>query len=155
EPRFGGFGTAPKFPRETLLEMLLVYLASPGQQTPAFQSEISNFKSQIFQRLRHTLDAMADGGIRDQLGGGFHRYSTDARWLVPHFEIMLYDNAMLAYVYVEAYRQTQERRFKSVADDILHFVLRDMTSVSGAFYTALDAEVDAREGEPYLWTPQE
>jgi uncharacterized protein YyaL (SSP411 family) len=131
----GGFGSAPKFPRETLLELLL-------------QSQIANRKSQIL----HSLDAMANGGIRDHLGGGFHRYSTDAKWLVPHFEIMLYDNAMLAWCYVEAFRQTNEKRYASIARGIFDFVLREMTSPQGAFYTAFDAEVDAREGEPYLWT---
>src|SRR5207249_9216955 len=101
--------------------------------------------------LTHTLDAMAAGGIHDQLGGGFHRYSTDARWLVPHFEIMLYDNAMLAWIYAEAYRQTEEMRFAKVARGILDFVLREMTSSEGGFYTAFDAEVDAMEGASYLW----
>ena len=105
--------------------------------------------------LRHTLDALADGGIRDQLGGGFHRYSTDAHWLVPHFEIMLYDNAMLAWCYVEAFRQTNEPRYAEVARGIFDFVLREMTSPHGAFYTALDAEVDSQEGLNYLWTAAE
>jgi uncharacterized protein YyaL (SSP411 family) len=105
--------------------------------------------------VRHTLDAMANGGIRDHLGGGFHRYSTDSRWLVPHFEIMLYDNAMLAWCYTEACRQTGERRYATVASDILQFVIRRMSAPSGGFYTAFDAEVDAREGEPYLWTSKE
>jgi uncharacterized protein YyaL (SSP411 family) len=148
QPRFGGFGSAPKFPRETLLELLLTYCAQP-------QSEISDSKSQVLQRLRHTLDAMANGGIRDHLGGGFHRYSTDDRWLVPHFEIMLYDNAMLGWCYVEAYRQTDEPRYARVARGIFDFVLREMTSGDGAFYTAFDAEVDAQEGLSYLWTPAE
>jgi len=105
--------------------------------------------------LRHTLDAMADGGIRDQLGGGFHRYSTDAKWLVPHFEIMLYDNAMLAWVYAEAFGQTGERRYADVARGVLDFTLREMTSPEGPFYTAFDAEVDAQEGLSYLWTADE
>ncbi|HMB96276.1 MAG TPA: thioredoxin domain-containing protein, partial [Tepidisphaeraceae bacterium] len=135
----GGFGSAPKFPRETLLELLL-------------QSQIANRKSQI---LTHSLDAMANGGIRDHLGGGFHRYSTDAKWLVPHFEIMLYDNAMLGWCYVEAFRQTGEKRYARIARGIFDFVLREMTSPAGAFYTAIDAEVDAMEGDPYLWTAAE
>ena len=140
EPRFGGFGSAPKFPRETLLEMLLV---AAGDEP------------QIAKQLRHTLDAMADGGLRDHLGGGFHRYSTDARWLVPHFEIMLYDQAMLAWVYAEASRQYGVDRYARVARGVLDFVLREMTSPEGAFYTAFDAEVDAREGLNYLWTPEQ
>jgi uncharacterized protein YyaL (SSP411 family) len=145
EPTFGGFGQAPKFPRETLLELLLVYL----------EGESSDSKSKIRRVLLHTLDAMAHGGIRDHLGGGFHRYSTDAKWLVPHFEIMLYDNAMLGRVYAEAYRQTGDARHAQVARDVFDFVLRDMTSPDGAFYTALDAEVDAMEGGSYLWTAGE
>ena len=144
DPTFGGFGGAPKFPRETLLELLLVYLRAP-ESDPRTRSKIS-------QMVRHTLDALAEGGIRDQLGGGFHRYSTDARWLVPHFEIMLYDNAMLAWCYVEAFAQTKEPRYENIARGIFDFILRNMTSPAGAFYTALDAEVDSQEGLNYLWT---
>jgi uncharacterized protein YyaL (SSP411 family) len=146
DSRHGGFGGAPKFPRETLLELLLVELS---------KSAIGNRQSTFRQQLLHSLDAMAEGGIRDQLGGGFHRYSTDAKWLVPHFEIMLYDNAMLGWVYVEAYRQTQEPRYAAIARGIFDFVLREMTSPEGAFYTAFDAEVDAQEGLSYLWTKAE
>lgn len=105
--------------------------------------------------LQHSLTAMAEGGIRDQLGGGFHRYSTDARWLVPHFEIMLYDNAMLGWVYAEASRQFGDRSYAKVARGIFDFVIREMTSPEGAFYTAFDAEVDAQEGLSYLWTAEE
>ena len=146
DARLGGFGSAPKFPRQTLLEMLLVYL----RDTPA-----GGRKDRIAGMLRRTLDAMARGGIRDQLGGGFHRYSTDAHWLVPHFEIMLYDNAMLAWVYAEMHRQFGEARDAQTARGICDFVLREMTSPDGAFYTAFDAEVDAREGKSYLWTAHE
>jgi uncharacterized protein len=109
----------------------------------------------VMGMLVRTFDAMAEGGIRDQLGGGFHRYSTDERWLVPHFEIMLYDNAMLGWVYAEAYRQMNERRYAAVARDIFDFTLREMTSPEGAFFTAFDAEVDAQEGLSYLWTAAE
>lgn len=133
----GGFGGAPKFPRQTLLELLLAW-RGPNLKL-AFR----------------TLDAMAAGGIRDQLGGGFHRYSTDARWLVPHFEIMLYDNAMLAWCYAEAHRQTGESRYAQVARGIFDFVLREMTDPAGGFYTAFDAEVDAMEGQSYLWTAEQ
>lgn len=154
EPRHGGFGSAPKFPRETLLELLLVYLANiDGIVTD--KSQIETRKSEIQKPLLHTLDAMAAGGIRDQLGGGFHRYSTDARWLVPHFEIMLYDNAMLGWVYAEAHRQTWNPQYAQVARGVFDFVLREMTSPRGAFYTAFDAEVDAQEGLSYLWTAAE
>ncbi len=146
EPTFGGFGSAPKFPRETLLELILVYLS---RRTDAKE------RDKLIKQLRHTLDAMADGGMRDHLGGGFHRYSTDASWLVPHFEIMLYDNAMLAWVYAEASRQFGHERYAQIARGICDFVLREMTSPAGGFYTAFDAEVDAKEGEPYLWTADE
>jgi hypothetical protein len=138
DPDFGGFGAAPKFPRQTLLELLL---ARPNQAR--------------MTQLTTTLDAMAAGGIHDPLGGAFHRYSTDQRWLVPHFEIMLYDNAMLAWVYAEAMRKTGEKKYAAVARGILDFVLREMTSPDGAFYTAFDAEVDAEEGRSYLWTEAE
>ena len=148
DPAHGGFGGAPKFPRETLLELLLVYLRDA-------KSGISDLKSEVRKRVLHTLDALAAGGIRDHLGGGFHRYSTDAKWLVPHFEIMLYDNAMLAWCYVEAFRQTREPRYAGVARGVFDFVLREMTSPEGAFYTAFDAEVDGQEGLNYLWTPAE
>ncbi len=147
EPRFGGFGKAPKFPRQTLLSLLLdAYLLSP---------EESPLRDEIKTRLTHTLDAMANGGIRDHLGGGFHRYSTDAKWLVPHFEIMLYDQALLAPVYARAARIFDRPRYAQIARGICDFVLREMTSESGAFYTAFDAEVDHREGLNYLWSPEQ
>jgi uncharacterized protein YyaL (SSP411 family) len=141
----GGFGAAPKFPRQTLLELLLA--TWPSDPPSAIPNQPS--------RVLHSLVAMAVGGIRDQLGGGFHRYSTDARWLVPHFEIMLYDNAMLAWLYAEAYRRVGQEQFARIARGAIDFVLREMTSPQGAFYTALDAEVDGREGEPYLWTGEQ
>ena len=112
-------------------------------------------KQHIRKPLLHALNAMADGGIRDHLGGGFHRYSTDARWLVPHFEIMLYDNAMLGWIYAEAHRQTGDANYANVARGIFDFVLREMTCPQGAFYTAFDAEVDSQEGLNYLWTFEE
>jgi uncharacterized protein YyaL (SSP411 family) len=142
DPRAGGFGAAPKFPRQTLLELLLFY----NRHAPSEKRKM---------QILHTLDCMAHGGIRDQLGGAFHRYSTDADWLVPHFEIMLYDNALLAWIYIEAYRQTEDRRYSTVARGIMDFVLGEMTSPEGAFYTAFDAEVDAEEGQTYLWTRSE
>jgi hypothetical protein len=142
DPAHGGFGRAPKFPRETELELIL----SMNTIAPS---------DHRMQRLAHTLDAMADGGIRDQLGGGFHRYSTDAHWLVPHFEIMLYDNAMLGWVYAEASKQFNEPRYAKVARGVFDFILREMMAPNGAFYTAFDAEVDAMEGESYLWTAEE
>ena len=138
----GGFGGAPKFPRETLLELILSGPEASPHDRPT-------------QMVLRTLDAMAEGGIRDHLGGAFHRYSTDAQWLVPHFEIMLYDNAMLAWTYARAFALTREPRYAAVARGICDFVLREMTSAEGAFYTALDAEVDAQEGLSYLWTRAE
>ena len=146
DPRHGGFGGAPKFPRETVLELLLTFLKDD-------RSKQSDLRDRTARQLIHTLDAMADGGIRDHLGGGFHRYSTDARWLVPHFEIMLYDNAMLGWIYAEAFAQFRQPRHEKVARGIFDFVLREMTSSDGGFYTAFDAEVDAKEGLSYLWTP--
>jgi hypothetical protein len=142
DPQYGGFGAAPKFPRQTLLQLLLMH----NRMFP---------DAKRMAMLTHTLDAMAFGGIRDQLGGGFHRYSTDAQWLVPHFEIMLYDNALLAECYVEAFSQTGEQRYAAVARGIFDFILRDMTDSAGGFYTAFDAEVDAQEGLSYLWTRAE
>ncbi len=147
EPKHGGFGRAPKFPRQTLLELLLHWIN--------YQRAVGNDASEVEKPLRHTLDAMANGGIRDHLGGGFHRYSTDAEWIVPHFEIMLYDNAMLGWIYAEASRVFEEPRYESVARGIFDFTLREMTSPDGAFYTAFDAEVDAQEGLNYLWTMAE
>ncbi len=139
----GGFGRAPKFPQQTLLQLLLTaQCVSPTEQRR--------------RMLTRTLDALANGGIRDHLGGGFHRYSTDAKWLVPHFEIMLYDQAMLASCFTMACDMLNDGRYADVARRCLDFVLRDMTdatTANGAFYTAFDAEVDAREGDPYLWTP--
>ncbi len=142
DPAYGGFGGAPKFPRQTLLELLLTH----NHYAP---------HNERMRMISRTLDAMAMGGIRDQLGGGFHRYSTDAKWLVPHFEIMLYDNAMLAWIYAEQYRQTEDRAYAEVGREVLDFVLREMTSPEGAFYTAIDAEVDSREGASYLWTAEQ
>ncbi|MEM7809433.1 MAG: thioredoxin domain-containing protein, partial [Planctomycetota bacterium] len=136
DPSLGGFGRAPKFPRQTLLAFLL---EAGGHE----------------KALQHTLSAMANGGIRDHLGGGFHRYSTDAKWLVPHFEIMLYDQAMLAPLYADAAGRFDEPRFAEVARGCCDFVLREMTSDAGAFFTAFDAEVDGSEGKNYLWTPDE
>jgi len=130
----------PKFPMPVFHEFLL---ESAWDLSPARQA------------VTHTLDRMAMGGMYDQVGGGFHRYSTDEKWLVPHFEKMLYDNAMLASVYADAYEKTGDAWYGAIAAETVDWVLREMTSQNGAFYSALDAESNAREGESYLWTPEE
>jgi uncharacterized protein YyaL (SSP411 family) len=147
EPAHGGFGQAPKFPRQTLLALFLTALESASVR------QVLGDRAQVIaRRVCHTLDAMAAGGIRDHLGGGFHRYSTDGKWLVPHFEIMLYDNAMLAGVYARAARVFGRPEYGVVARGICDFVLGEMTREDGVFFTALDAETNAKEGETYLWT---
>ena len=142
DARLGGFGPAPKFPAPLTLEFLL--RAWRHDHDPA-----------TLQMVSRTLHAMADGGIHDQLGGGFARYSTDARWLVPHFEKMLYDNAQLAHAYLEAWRATGEGRFRSVVESTLDFSLRELALPDGGFASALDADSDGEEGRFYAWTADE
>ena len=108
--------------------------------------------AQALQVVRHTLDKMARGGIYDHLGGGFARYSTDDRWLVPHFEKMLYDNALLASVYLEAYQVTRDAEFGRVARETMDYVLGRMTGAEGGFYSTEDADSEGVEGKYYVWS---
>ncbi|MCS7032851.1 MAG: DUF255 domain-containing protein [Phycisphaerae bacterium] len=147
----GGYGAAPKFPRQTLLELILEVTREDSPLAAAIAAK----KPELEYQLTRSLNAMMYGGLRDQLGGAFHRYATDARWQIPHFEIMLYDNAMLGWIYAEASQRFQEPRYLKVARRLFDFILREMTSPDGAFYTAFDAEVDAQEGLSYLWTRHE
>ena len=147
---YGGFGTAPKFPSPANLEFLLSeYQRASGLQIPPTKDE------SLLKMITHTLDMMAYGGMYDQIGGGFHRYSVDAKWLIPHFEKMLYDNAQLAKVYLRAYQLTQEPRYRRVAEEVFSYIFREMTAPEGGFYSALDAETDAEEGKYYVWTADE
>ena len=139
---YGGFGQAPKFPNASNLSFMFRYSKLSG---------ISKF--QKFALL--TLKKMAKGGIFDQIGGGFHRYSTDARWLVPHFEKMLYDNALLPVVYSEAYQITKDPFFENVVKKTLDYVIREMTSSDGTFFSAQDADTNGEEGQTFVWKKQE
>ncbi len=137
---YGGFSPAPKFPNEPDYLFLLDYARREADQ-------------ELTQLISFDLDAMARGGIYDQVGGGFHRYSTDQDWLVPHFEKMLYNQAQLARVYLQAANLTGNPQFKRVANQTLDYVLRDMRSADGAFYSATDADSEGHEGVFFLWTP--
>lgn len=138
----GGFGSAPKFPQPMALEFILRYLHRTQDE-------------EALKIVKITLEKMAKGGIYDQIGGGFHRYATDSNWLVPHFEKMLYDNALLSQIYLHAYLVTGEQLFRTVAEETLDYVLREMTAPEGAFYSTQDADSEGIEGKYYLWTPQE
>ena len=142
DPQHGGFDRAPKFPMpHRLLFLLRCYHRSGDSNT--------------LEMVTKTLTAMRLGGIWDHVGFGFHRYSTDARWLLPHFEKMLYDQALIATVYLEAYQITKDPLFAETADDIFTYVLRDMTAGEGAFYSAEDADSEGEEGKFYVWTTDE
>ncbi|GAB3200918.1 thioredoxin domain-containing protein [Geodermatophilus arenarius] len=140
DDRHGGFGGAPKFPPSMLLEFLLRHAARSGD-------------ARSLEVARRTLEAMARGGIHDQLAGGFARYSVDERWVVPHFEKMLYDNALLLRVYLHLWRATGEEWARRVADATAAFLVRDLGTPEGGFASALDADTDGVEGLTYVWTP--
>jgi hypothetical protein len=142
DPTRGGFGDAPKFPTPHNLLFLLRYWKRSGIERAR-------------EMVEKTLDAMADGGIYDQIGYGFHRYSTDERWFAPHFEKMLYDQALLVMAYTETYQATGEARYRRIAEETIAYVLRDLTHTSGGFYSAEDADSEGLEGKFYVWTEDE
>lgn len=146
---YGGFGEAPKFPSPHQLLFLMRYARGPKQLVP------DGARADALAMVERTLQAMARGGIYDHVGGGFSRYSTDRQWLVPHFEKMLYDNAMLAMAYTEAFQATGNVFYKTIARATLQYLVRDMQSPEGAFYSAEDADSEGEEGKFYLWTPEE
>ncbi len=142
DAEYGGFGRAPKFPAPHSLLFLLRFWKRTG--TP-----------RALTMVEKTLGALRSGGIFDQVGGGFHRYSTDPQWRVPHFEKMLYDQALLVMAYTEAYQATRNPEFRKTAEEVISYVIRDLTSPEGAFFSAEDADSTGGEGAFYLWTTRE
>jgi uncharacterized protein YyaL (SSP411 family) len=142
DPAHGGFGGAPKFPSPVTLEFMLRHHVRSGE--PAARDMVV-----------HTLRRMAAGGIRDHLAGGFHRYSVDQRWLVPHFEKMLYDNALLARAYMDAWRLTGADDLREVAEETLGYMAGDLRSPEGGFFASRDADSEGEEGRYYVWDPEE
>ena len=142
DPVHGGFGSAPKFPPAMTLEFLLHTYHRTGRQ-------------EALDIVARTCRKMAEGGIYDQLGGGFHRYSTDAKWLVPHFEKMLYDNALLSRLYLHYYQSTGDEFARRVAEETMDYVVREMTDPLGGFYSTQDADSEGHEGKFFVWTVEE
>ncbi len=142
DPVYGGMKGAPKFPIAYQVNLLMQY------------SSLKNDSRALFI-VERTLDMMQRGGIYDHLGGGFSRYSVDEKWMVPHFEKMLYDNALLAYAYLEAWKLTKRNLYRTICEDIIQYILRDMTGPEGGFYSAQDADSEGEEGLFYTWTTDE
>lgn len=142
DKKWGGFGDAPKFPNTMTHMFLLRYYKKTGS-------------NEALEMVKNSLIKMAKGGIYDQIGGGFHRYSTDANWLIPHFEKMLYDNALLSRIYLETYQVTNDEYFLKVAEHIFTYVLRDLVDMDGGFYSSQDADSDGEEGRYFVWKVDE
>ena len=149
DPVWGGFGSAPKFPAPHNLLFLMRY----AEEEEGCRADREG--SEALRMAERTLDAMAEGGIHDHIGGGFSRYSTDERWLVPHFEKMLYDNALLILAYLEIYRLTGKEKYADTVRHTADYILRELTDVRGGFYCGQDADSDGVEGKYYVFTPEE